>query len=57
MRFTDERARARYASMIVDAFVQPQQILALGEILAGRMRKLNGGRLWMGAHMRRGDCE
>jgi len=57
MRFTEDRARAKYASMIVHAFVQPQQILALGEILAARMRQLNGGRLWMGAHIRRGDCE
>jgi hypothetical protein len=57
MRFTEDRARAKYASMILRAFVQPQPILALGEILAARMRRLNGGRLWMGAHIRRGDCE
>ncbi len=57
MRFTEDRARTRCASMILHAFVQPQQILALGEILAERMRQLNGGRLWMGAHIRRGDCE
>ena len=56
MRFTEDRARSKYASMIVHAFVQPQAILALGEILAVRMRQLNGGRLWMGAHIRRGDC-
>lgn len=57
MRFTEDRARAKYASMIIRAFVQPKPILALGEILAARMRQLNGGRLWMGAHIRRGDCE
>ena len=57
MRFTEDRARAKFASTIVHAFVQPQPILVLGEILAARMRQLNGGRLWMGAHMRRGDCE
>ena len=43
--------------MILHAFVQPQPILALGENFAARMRQLNGGRLWMGAHIRRGDCE
>jgi hypothetical protein len=57
MRFTKDRARSKYASMAVHAFIQPQPILALAEILAERMRQLNGGRLWMGAHMRRGDCE
>ena len=57
MRFTDDRARFEFASMAVHAFIQPQPILALAEILAARMRQLNDGRLWMGAHMRRGDCE
>ena len=57
MRFTEDNARFKYASMAVHAFIQPQPILALAEILAARMRQLNGGRLWMGAHMRRGDCE
>ena len=57
MRFTEDRARIEYASSVVHAIVQPQPILALGEILAERMRELNGGRLWMGTHIRRGDCE
>ena len=57
MRFTEDRARAKYASIILHAFVQPEPILALGELLAARMHQLNSGRLWMGAHIRRGDCE
>jgi hypothetical protein len=57
MRFTEDRARLEFAGMTVHATLQPQPILALGEILAERMRQLNGGRLWMGAHLRRGDCE
>jgi len=57
MRFTEDKARFKYASMAVHTFIQPQPILALAETLATRMRKLNGGRLWMGAHIRRGDCE
>ena len=57
MRFTEDRTRLEYASMAVRTILQPQPILALGEILAARMRRLNGGRLWMGAHVRRGDCE
>jgi hypothetical protein len=57
MRFTEDGARFKYASMAVHAFIQPQPILALAEILVARMRQQNGGRLWMGAHIRRGDCE
>jgi len=57
MRFTEDRARSKYVTMAVGAILQPQPILALGEILAARMRQVNGGRLWMGAHIRRGDCE
>ena len=57
MRFTEDRARSEFASMAVQAFIQPQPILALAETLAARMRQLNDGRLWMGAHVRRGDCE
>ena len=57
MRFTEDRGRFEFASMAVHAFIQPQPILALAEILAARVRQLNGGRLWMGTHMRRGDCE
>ena len=57
MRFTEDISRAKYTSMAVHEFIQPQPILALAEILSTRMRQLNDGRLWMGAHIRRGDCE
>jgi hypothetical protein len=57
MLFTEDGARVQFASMAVHALVQPQPILTLAETLAARMRQLNGGRLWMGAHIRRGDCE
>ena len=32
-------------------------ILTLAERISDRMFALNGGRLWMAAHMRRGDCK
>ena len=57
MRFTEDIERSKYASLAVHALIQPQPILTLAETLAARMRKLNNGRLWMGTHMRRGDCE
>lgn len=42
--------------MVIHSFIFTPKVLDLAEILAGRMRERNGGRLWMGAHMRRGDC-
>jgi hypothetical protein len=57
MRFTGPRGRANYASMVVFKIVPPLWVFELGEILAARMSKITEGRLWMGAHMRRGDCE
>jgi hypothetical protein len=57
MRFSEENSRIRFASMVVHSFIFTPEILDLAEVIAGRMRELNGGRLWMGAHMRRGDCK
>ena len=57
MLFTEDQSRAKYASMALYALLPPPPVLALGEVLASRMRQLSGGRLWMGAHMRRGDCK
>jgi hypothetical protein len=55
MRFTGLRGRANNASMVVHAIFLPPWVFDLSEILVSRMRELAGGRLWMGAHMRRGD--
>ena len=56
MVFTEEIARKRYASKVVYSLIPPQKILDLAEVLSSRMRLLTEGRMWMGAHMRRGDC-
>ena len=50
MRFSEEPSRARFAAMVVNSFIFTPKILGLAEIIAGRMRERNGGRLWMGAH-------
>jgi len=55
MRFSEEPSRTRFATMVVHSFIFTPKILGLAEIIAGRMRERNDGRLWMGAHMRRGD--
>ena len=57
MRFSEEPSRTRFAYMVVHSFIFTPKILGLAEVLARRMRERNGGRLWMGAHMRRGDCK
>ncbi|KAH9952603.1 hypothetical protein BC827DRAFT_1274389 [Russula dissimulans] len=55
MRFSEVSSRAKYADMVVHDMRFPPKVFALADALAARMQKINGGRLWMGAHMRRGD--
>ncbi|KAH9065732.1 hypothetical protein EDB87DRAFT_1592884, partial [Lactarius vividus] len=55
MRFTGALARNRYANTVVHSLIPPQKVFDLAEVLASRMRLLTEDRLWMGAHMRRGD--
>ncbi|KAI9450389.1 hypothetical protein BJY52DRAFT_179566 [Lactarius psammicola] len=55
MRFTEEQGRNRYASTVVHSLIPPQKVFDLAEVLSSRMRSRTEGRLWMGAHMRRGD--
>lgn len=57
MRFTEEPSRKRFASKVVHALIPPQNIFDLAEVLSSRMRLRTDGRMWMGTHMRRGDCE
>ncbi|KAH9058130.1 hypothetical protein EDB87DRAFT_1832712 [Lactarius vividus] len=55
MRFTEELGRHRYVGTVVHSLIQPQKVFDLAEVLSSRMRQRTGGRMWMGAHMRRGD--
>jgi hypothetical protein len=57
MRFTEHRSRAIFANTVVHELTFPPKVIALADVLASRMRERVGGRLWMGGHMRRGDCE
>lgn len=54
--FTTSRARDAYTSMVLDHVRPPDNVYVLAEVLDARMRDVNEGRVWMGAHMRRGDC-
>ncbi|KAH8993725.1 hypothetical protein EDB92DRAFT_376405 [Lactarius akahatsu] len=55
MMFTEDLQRKRFASSVVHSLIPPQKVLDLAEVLSLRMRQRTGGRMWMGAHMRRGD--
>ncbi|KAI0316207.1 hypothetical protein OF83DRAFT_283845 [Amylostereum chailletii] len=55
LRFTSAAARDDFTRMVLHHIVPVDRVLALAEDLASRMSNLTEGRLWMGAHMRRGD--
>jgi len=55
MRFTEPSSRGHFADTVVHSIRAPAKFFDLAERLAMRMREINGGRQWMGAHMRRGD--
>ena len=57
MLFTEDMARKRYARKVAHSLIPPQKILDLAEVLSSRMRLFTEGRMWMGTHMRRGDCK
>ncbi len=57
MLFTEELERNKFGSTVVHSLISPQKVSDLVEVLSSRMRLRTEGRLWMGAHMRRGDCK
>jgi|HubBroStandDraft_3_1064219.scaffolds.fasta_scaffold1044293_1 hypothetical protein len=57
MRFTEDLSRKRFTSKVVHSFIPPQKVFDLAKVLSSRMRLLTEGRMWMAAHMRRGDCK
>ncbi|KAI0029476.1 hypothetical protein K488DRAFT_56240 [Vararia minispora EC-137] len=55
MLFTTDVARKAFQRAVLQETLPNDAFLALAETLAQRMSRLVQGRLWMGAHMRRGD--
>ncbi|KAH7882455.1 hypothetical protein F5I97DRAFT_1817012 [Phlebopus sp. FC_14] len=53
--FTSEASRSRYSQTVLYDMRLTDNVLDLAEQLKERLLTLNGGRLWMAAHMRRGD--
>ncbi|KAG8949667.1 hypothetical protein FRC04_008413 [Tulasnella sp. 424] len=55
MFFSTPEARDAYAKIVLEAVRPIDKIRELGEKLGQRMKRRVGGRMWMAAHMRRGD--
>ncbi|KAF8321692.1 hypothetical protein DL93DRAFT_2051444, partial [Clavulina sp. PMI_390] len=53
--FTSPTARDDFTSTVLHGLTHIDSISLLADALAERMRELNGGRMWMAAHWRRGD--
>lgn len=57
MRFTTEKARDEFASIVLHDMHPHDKVYDLAGLLHRRMLAKNDGRMYMSAHMRRGDCE
>lgn len=57
MRFTSPLARDAYAQIGLYAMRAPELYWRAAARVAARMREKCGGRMFMAAHIRRGDCE
>ncbi|KAH0830351.1 hypothetical protein J3R83DRAFT_1745 [Lanmaoa asiatica] len=57
LRFTSTSTRDAFARLVLFQIRHTDNVMELSATMARRMQELVGGRMWMGAHMRRGDCE
>ncbi|CED85562.1 hypothetical protein [Phaffia rhodozyma] len=55
VRFTSAKAQSDFAKVVLFGIMPPSKLFELSIRLDERMREKVGGRMWMGAHMRRGD--
>ncbi|KAF8558511.1 hypothetical protein OG21DRAFT_1404996 [Imleria badia] len=53
--FTSTFARDAFARLVLFQIRHTNSVMELSETMARRMQERVGGRMWMGAHMRRGD--
>ena len=56
VRFTTQQARSAHENRVLHYVVPFDAMYELADELAQRMHDKVDGRLWMGSHMRRGDC-
>ena len=57
MYFTSRAAQDRYTSNVLYDFQRIDAVQTLAMRIVKHMFELNEGRLWMAAHVRRGDCK
>jgi hypothetical protein len=57
LRFTTVANRDMFSRLVLYHVRATNKVYELAGKLAIRMEEKNGGRMWLGAHMRRGDCE
>ncbi|KAG2120080.1 hypothetical protein BD769DRAFT_1629580 [Suillus cothurnatus] len=56
LKFTTLESRERYTQTVLYDFRLTDDVIELAGQLSTRMVEKASGRMWMGAHMRRGDC-
>jgi hypothetical protein len=56
VRFTTPQNRDDFSRIVLQQVRPIDKVLDLANQLDQRMLNINGGRMWMAAHMRRGDC-
>lgn len=56
IRFSTAKARDEFAQFVLRDMHPIEKVYELARVLDQRMLAKNNGRMWMGAHMRRGDC-
>lgn len=57
LQFTTTEASREFARSVLNYLRPPDVVYLLAEALDSRLQELTEGRMWMGSHMRRGDCE
>ncbi|KZP27898.1 hypothetical protein FIBSPDRAFT_730105 [Athelia psychrophila] len=55
LRFTTTEHRDVFSQLVLYHIRATDRVYELAAKLAARMQAMNGGRMWLGAHMRRGD--
>lgn len=57
MLFTTRGEQDNFTRIVLHDVKRIDPLLALADKLTERMYEITEGRQWLGAHMRRGDCE
>jgi hypothetical protein len=56
LRFTSIDNRDLFSRLVIHEVHPPNKVYELASTLVERIKMRTDGRMWLGAHMRRGDC-